>query len=133
MNEATENEQPAQKFFYFLVTGNLLFSFERAEGEEDVSTTIQSCIVRSDREEFPVKNMVRGQRNLQAIAYQKIGDIPKLAIRDVVITNICPLGWMTEDDFQQLPEEIVQASQPQVLRTAEDLKNAVNGDGIVVE
>lgn len=92
------NDQPSKH--HFLITGEIVF---QAPGSEQVNAMRCNAILVSDQTTINVTALGKSQQVLQLNFFKKMGD-PKLQVLDVIITNICPLGQMTEAEFHQAPE-----------------------------
>lgn len=141
MNQETQTEeQEVQLFHFHLIVGNILFSFINENGNEQVDTLTVSAILKSNDETFNVSKFVKGQQNLQAVFQAKVLSAD-ITVRDVIITNVCSLGWSTTEVFYQMPPEAAPQPAPaaeptletevgtitesDVIRTPEDLAAAL--------
>lgn len=88
-----------EKKHYFLIAGTVYFEAE----EGPVSAISLNAISTSTTKNVPARMLGRAQQGLQVNLHKKIDGVP-VKIRDVVITNVCHLGHMTEEEFQKAPE-----------------------------
>lgn len=87
-----------------MVTGNVVYQVPAAANEpaNPMGAMALNGIVMSDTTTFPVRSIARAQQNLQHHFYQKTQD-STLRIIDVILTNVCYLGHMTEEEFHATP------------------------------
>ena len=88
-------------FHYNLVAGMILFRMNEEAPLEEVTLNTQ---LKLSRERITAADIGRAQQALQITLFRNIGG-PAL-VSNVVITNIMPLGRMTEDQFMAGLEEL---------------------------
>lgn len=135
MTEETQTTGDELKHFN-LVSGTIVFI---VGDEQESRINEQSAIVASDTEDFLVADLMKAQRNLQAIFFQKVGQDERIRVIDVIIENRSYLAHTTATEFYKMPQEVAdaiakqEASKPEVIRTVEDLKEVLGSGGVKVQ
>lgn len=112
MTNAAQTPNPTALRHHFLVTGEVVFGFT---DRDDVHGIRLNAMISHEEGNLPVFMVGRMQQALQFQFHKRMQD-PKVAVRDVVILNISPLGRMTKEEFERVPEGLKE--QPMVM-TAE--------------
>lgn len=92
--------RPEKRSHYFLFTGLIVF---KAEGVDDIGSAMVNSVVMSDDGNLPVQLLGRAQQTLQMQFHKQAQDPTKLAVINVAITAIMPLGKFTPSEFNALP------------------------------
>lgn len=99
-----------QKLHHHLITGKIVFSLP---DQEDVHLLELNAVVASPSKNIPVGLIGKAQQTLQLQFFQRMEN-PELQVRDVIISNLCYLGEMTEAEFHAPPEGHVQKEKTPV-------------------
>lgn len=133
MTEETQTTGDELKHFN-LVSGTVVFI---VGDEQESRVNKQSAIVASDSEDFLVGDLMKAQRNLQAIFFQKIGQDERIRVIDVILESRSYLAYTTPDAFYKMPAEVAQAIAEQeaapVVNTVEELKEVLGAEGVNVQ
>lgn len=133
MTEETQTTGTELKHFN-LVSGTIVFI---VGDEQESRVNKQSAIVASDSEDFLVGDLMKAQRNLQAIFFQKIGQDERIRVIDVILESRSYLAYTTPDAFYKMPAEVAQAIAEQeaapVVNTVEELKEVLGAEGVNVQ
>lgn len=133
MTEETQTTGDELKHFN-LVSGTIVFI---VGDEQESRVNKQSAIVASDSEDFLVGDLMKAQRNLQAIFFQKIGQDERIRVIDVILESRSYLAYTTPDAFYKMPAEVAQAIAEQeaapVVNTVEELKEVLGAEGVNVQ
>jgi len=125
----------------FLVAGEIIFN--QADSDVVHSVRLNAMIAHTDVN-LPARLIGKAQQTLQMLLFKRMGEsaeavgiaMPQITVHDVVILNISPLGWMSEDEFNAPPEGTVKQEKAKptlsVVPTNEPDWNAV-GDAIFGE
>lgn len=99
---AEQGSVPTRQF-YLLFAATIMFS--TGDDEQGLGSVPINCLVRSNNAHIGLHELTRAQRNCQVGFLHKLGEeaAQLVTIRDVVITSIVTLGYMTEDEFQAMP------------------------------
>jgi hypothetical protein len=92
--------EASQKLHYHLITGKIVFS---EPNQESVNVIELNAVVSHTEKNIPVALIGRAQQTLQLQFFNRMEN-PELEIRDVVISSLCYLGEMTQEEFQAPPE-----------------------------
>jgi hypothetical protein len=93
-----------QKLHHHLITGKIVFS----EPNSDVINVIElNAVVAHTDKNIPVALIGRAQQTLQLQFFNRMEN-PELEVRDVVISNFCYLGELTQAEFQAPPVGNIQ-------------------------
>jgi len=86
--------------YYHLVCGELVF---RKTNSEVVNSMRINCVLINNNEDgLTVRHLALAQQTLQANFHRRMDDTT-LEVLDVVIMNIMPLGYFTEESFNAAP------------------------------
>ena len=86
---------------YYLVCGELVF--RQANSETVNSMRVNCVLMKGGNETFlAVRHLALAQQTLQANFHRRMDDTT-LEVLDVVIMNIMPLGYFTEEEFNAAP------------------------------
>lgn len=88
------------KKHFVLVTGNVVYQpLESQDAENNpMGILTLNAVVTSDNGNITVATIANAQKALQHNFYVKTED-NSLRIMDVIVTNMCKLGEMTEEEF----------------------------------
>lgn len=89
-----------EKKHYFLVAGIIYFG---VEGTEQVNSVFVNGIVTGENTNITARRIGLAQQALQMNLQSKVGDLT-VSVRDVAVMNISHLGYMTQEEFQAVPE-----------------------------
>ena len=105
------------KQHFFMITGNVIYQPLAAANEPDnpMGAMALNAVIKSDTTTFPVSSIARAQQNLQHHFYQKTQD-NALKIVDVILTNVCYLGHMTDEEFHAAPAGTAKQEIPQTVQ-----------------
>lgn len=133
MTEETQTTGDELKHFN-LVSGTIVFI---VGDEQESRVNKQSAIVASDTEDFLVADLMKAQRNLQAIFFQKIAQDERIRVIDVILESRSHLAHTTSDLFYKMPQEVADAIAEQeaapVVNTVEELKEVLGSEGVQVQ
>lgn len=90
-----------EKKHYFLVAGLIYFG---VEGSEQTQSIMLNAIATGSDTNIPARMIGTAQQALQMNLFQKMDDPTGIQVRDVVITNVSHLGFMSVEEFQAVPE-----------------------------
>ena len=105
-----------EKKHHFLVAGEVIFITKDENGDEVHSVRLNALVTnKSNNTNFPMRMLAKAQQALQAHLARKM-DNQLPAVQDVVIQNICHLGYMTDEEFSKEPNGMkMQEVSPDVL------------------
>lgn len=112
----------SQKHHYFLVTGEIVFSPPKSE---EIHAIRMNAIITGSTASIPVRALGKAQQALQVQFYERM-QTPEIEVRDVVITNMVYMGYMTKEEFEKPPEGTQQVERQPV----EDGTNAVFNEAV---
>lgn len=98
----------SDKKHVFLIAGLVMFTV--GDGEDvQISSIPTNAIVRHDDVLFPAAKLAKAQQNLHKSMMLKMPEEihGSLVVRDIVLTNVSYLGYMSEEEFQAPPEGFV--------------------------
>lgn len=98
------------KTFYVLVAGELLF--QQSKDDDTLYSCRKNTLIRSTHEHITAHQLGRAQQAMQLALFEQLKN-PNLQIKDVVIMSLCPLGWMTEDEFKATPDGVKLQQKPE--------------------
>lgn len=96
------NKSNAPACYWFLYAGQIVFKHP----SNDVPTAIYAnAVVRSTTVNIGTHELNKAQQALQLNFHKKVAT-PEVEILDVVFVSITPLGFMTDEEFQKIPENL---------------------------
>lgn len=103
----TASETMVQKH-YFLVAGNVVYKVDGgAKGSNPMGIITLNGIITSDSPVLGIASLNEAQQVLQHHFRVKTED-NTIEIADVIILNIVPLGFQSENEFNNLSMEVPQ-------------------------
>jgi hypothetical protein len=101
----------AKKMHFFMIAAELVFKIKDPNGEEiGINTARFNAIITNDTANFPVRLIGKAQQTVQLHFHRKVGPDAPVEVIDVVILNICPLGYMTDEEFHKIPPNTISKS-----------------------
>lgn len=97
----------------FLVTGEIIFN----QADSDITHSVRlNTMIAHINPDIPARLVGKAQQTLQMLLFKRMAEsaeaagiaMPKISVHDVVILNISPLGWMSEEEFNAPPEGTVK-------------------------
>ena len=87
---------------YFLISGIILFRTTQPGQDPVIGSAPGNAVVRHDSQNFGARKLAKAQQNLHHVFIAKLPeDMAGLCdVFDIIITNICFLGEMSEEEFQ---------------------------------
>lgn len=105
---AEANVEPTRQSFY-LVAGKIIFAHKDDKEQRPNGVDVNAVVISKDGR-FAVPQLAQAQGALQQGFFNRVGG-EAVNVLDVTIQNLIPLGWFTNDEFNQaLPPsvEVVQ-------------------------
>lgn len=100
--------QAQQGKFHFLIAASITFAIgtqEEREKSGDAASVLKNTLLRLEKCHVTQADLARAQQNVQAQLAQDLGLTTPFAVYNVVITNVSNLGWMTDEEFNNLPKQ----------------------------
>lgn len=95
----------AGRKFHFMVAAELVFTLPAGEGEVAINTARVNSVVTHDKDTVPTHLLGQAQKAVQMQLFKRLGDeAAKVTVVDVVIINLMNLGYMTDAEFNAVPE-----------------------------
>lgn len=104
---------PNAPLYRAIVAGEIIFS----EKDSDIVNSIRlnTMIVHTDSN-IPARLIGKAQQSLQLLFFKRMDDAakqsgiaaPVINVHDVVILNVSPLGWATEEEFNAPATSVVK-------------------------
>jgi hypothetical protein len=133
MKKPTSTTPPANaagRKFYFMVAAEVVFQLPAGENEVALHTAKVNGVITHTKDQIPSNLLGQAQKVAQMQLFKKMGDDSVTAnVLDVVILNVMQLGYMTEEEFQAVPEGVKQQEVAKtVLSVVKGGKPANDGD-----
>ncbi|MFP3556398.1 hypothetical protein SB861_37645 [Paraburkholderia sp. SIMBA_049] len=106
------NQKAGDRKFYFMVAATVLFNMPEADDQVSVNTATLNAMLTHDKDVFPARMLGKAQQAVQMQLFKKLGEeSTKANVLDVTILNVMNLGYMTDAEFQAVPEGTQQTEK----------------------
>lgn len=105
-----DQKASSDRKFFFMVACQVVFHVAATANEpEAMNTAFINGVVTNDVDQFPSRLVGKAQQVAQMHFFKRLGDEAKnVNVVDVVIMGIMNLGFMTDEEFQAVPEGVRQ-------------------------
>ena len=107
-----ENDKSNVAYFYYLITGDVFFSLvnEDKKPTDEIYSNRVNGIIKLKEARITTSALAISQQVIQSNFFRH-NPPEKVAVRDVIIANIMPLGLMKDEEFNDI--KIEQKTEPE--------------------
>lgn len=92
--------------YHWLVAGEIVFNYINKDSKEvSVNSAKVNCIIFSEKSHINMAQLGRANQTLQMQFYQRMGGTTEgIEVTNLTILGMIPLGHMTNEEFNRMPE-----------------------------
>lgn len=95
----------SEKKHHYLVVGEIVYTVKDADNIH--ALRLNAVVLGDTADTIPARVIGAAQQALQMQFHQRMDD-PSVTVRDVVIMGMPYLGYMTQEEFQKVPDNTVK-------------------------